>query len=200
MKWVMGIVVSLVAIVGVIALIGYFLPVSHQASRGAEFGRSPQEVFALISDLPHYQDWWPEFDTHVVVVESVPPTRLVTKIVDETAFGGTWTMDIEPTPAGARLTITERGEVYNVVFRTLSRFVFGHTTTIESCLEAAKKKLSAHLDKNQFPTRITSRPESRPDRHHFPAGLFTSARPASWRSVPATSGGRHLNARESPRG
>jgi hypothetical protein len=66
----------------------------------------------------------------------------VTRIVGETAFGGTWTMAVERTPSGSRLTITERGEVYNPIFRTLSKFVFGHTSTMESCLKAAAKKLT----------------------------------------------------------
>ena len=143
MRWAKWIAVSLVAIVALAALVGSFLPVGHEASRSAEFSRPPQEVFALISDVPNYKQWWPEGETRVAVVESVPPTRFVTKIVDETAFGGTWTMEIVPTPAGARLTITERGEIYNVIFRTLSRFVFGYTGTMESCLTAAQKKLAA---------------------------------------------------------
>jgi len=143
MKWLLRGVASVIAVVGLVALIGYFLPVNHEASRSAEFNKSPQEVFALVSDLPNYQQWWPESETKVAVVESAPPARLVTRIVDETAFGGTWTMEIVPTPTGSRLTITERGEVYNVIFRTLSKFVFGHTGTMESCLTAAQKRLSS---------------------------------------------------------
>ena len=69
------------------------------------------------------------------------PRRFVTRIVGETAFGGTWTMEIVPISTGSRLTITERGEIYNPIFRTLARFVFGHTSTMESCLTAARKKL-----------------------------------------------------------
>jgi hypothetical protein len=142
MRWVIGIVVALVALVGIVALIGYFLPVKHEASRSAEFNRPPADVFALIADLPNYPSWWPEGTVKVAVVESTPPTRFVTKIVEETAFGGTWTMEIVPTPGGSRLTITERGEIYNVIFRTLSRFVFGYTSTIDGCLEAAKRRLN----------------------------------------------------------
>lgn len=141
MRWVIGLVISVTAIVGVIALIGYFLPVGHQATRSAEFTRPPIEVFALVSDLPNYKQWWQESETKVAVVESVPPSRFVTKIVDETAFGGTWTMEIVATSNGSRLTITEHGEVYNVIFRALSRFVFGHTGTMESCLKAAQQRL-----------------------------------------------------------
>ena len=40
------------------------------------------------------------------------------------------------------MTITERGEIYNVIFRALSKFVFGYTSTMESCLAAAQKKLA----------------------------------------------------------
>jgi hypothetical protein len=142
MKWILWTVVSLIAVVGVVALIGYFLPVGHEASRSAEINRPPAEVFALVSDLGNYPSWWPESEIKVAVVESVPPTRFVTKIVGETAFGGTWTMEISPTPNGSRLTITERGEIYNLIFRTLAKFVFGYTSTMDECLSAAKKKLA----------------------------------------------------------
>ena len=50
-------------------------------------------------------------------------------------------MEIVPTPKGSRLTITERGEIYNPIFRTLARFVFGYSSTLESCLKAVEKKL-----------------------------------------------------------
>jgi hypothetical protein len=143
MKWLMRSVIALVAIVGIIALVGYFLPMSHEASRSADFNKPPEVVFALISDLNNYSTWWPENETDVEVVESIPPTKFVTRIVGETDFGGTWTMQIEPTSVGSRLTITERGEVYNPMFRTLATFVFGHTSTMESCLAAAQKRLTS---------------------------------------------------------
>jgi len=142
MKIAIWIVLSLLAVLGVVALIGYFLPVNHEASRSAEFSKPPAEVFALISDLQNYPTWWPEGTVKVAVVESVAPSRFVTKIVDETAFGGTWTIEIAPVGNGSRLTVTERGEVYNVIFRTLSRFVFGYTGTMDSFLAAARKKLT----------------------------------------------------------
>ncbi len=46
-----------------------------------------------------------------------------------------------PTGSGSRVTITERGEIYNPIFRTLARFVFGYTSTMETCLEKAKGRL-----------------------------------------------------------
>ena len=136
------IVVSLIAVVGIVALIGFFLPVGHEASRSAEFNKPPDVVFALIADPNSYSGWWSGAQVKTAVVESVPPKKLVTKIVDETQFGGTWTWEITPTPNGSRMTITERGEIYNVVFRTLAKYVFGYTGTMDSFLEAAKKKLT----------------------------------------------------------
>jgi len=136
------IVVSLIAVVGIVALIGFFLPVGHEASRSAEFNKPPEVVFALIADPNSYGGWWSGAQLKTAVVESVPPKKLVTKIVDETQFGGTWTWEITPTPNGSRMTITERGEIYNVVFRTLAKYVFGYTGTMDSFLEAAKKKLA----------------------------------------------------------
>ena len=142
MKWILWIVVSLVAVIGVIAFVGYLLPVNHEASRSAEFNKPPDAVYALMSDLKNYPAWWPENEVNVEVVEAAPPTKFVTRIVGESAFGGTWTMDIAPTPNGSRLTITERGEIYNPIFRSLAKFVFGHASEMESCLAAARKKLA----------------------------------------------------------
>jgi hypothetical protein len=141
MVWVIRIVIGLIVMVGVVALVGWMLPVKHEATRSADFKRPPEIVFALISDLDNYLKWWPEGTVKVAVVERVPPSRFVTRIVGETAFGGTWTIEIVPTPEGSRMTVTEHGEVYNVIFRALSRFVFGHTSTIESFLAAAKAQL-----------------------------------------------------------
>lgn len=142
MKWILRSIVGLIGVVGVIALIGYCLPVAHEASRSAELNKPPDQVFALIADPNRYQGWWDGAEVKTEIVERVPPTKLVTKIVGETQFGGTWTFDIAPTPNGSRLTITERGEIYNVIFRALAKYAFGYTGTMESFLEAVKMKLN----------------------------------------------------------
>ena len=110
MKWLIYAAVFLTTVAGVIAVIGYFLPVGHEASRSAELTKAPQDVYALVSDLNGYSTWWPENETSVEVIEAVPPSKFVTRIVGETAFGGTWTIEIVPTRSGSRLTITERGK------------------------------------------------------------------------------------------
>jgi hypothetical protein len=141
-KWILRIALGLAAVIGTVALVGYFLPVAHEAWRSAEFNEPPETVYALISDLKNYSSWWPENEVAVEAVEASPPSRFVTRIVGESAFGGTWTWAIEQTPNGARATVTERGEIYNPIFRTLARFVFGYTGSMESCLTAAQRRLS----------------------------------------------------------
>ena len=51
---------------------------------------------------------------------------------------------VTPEGSGTRLTITERGEVYNPVFRFMSRFVFGHTASLDRFAESLRAHLSAH--------------------------------------------------------
>ena len=142
MKWILWTIVAFISVVGVVALVGYFMPVGHVASRTADFNKPPEQVFALMSNPATYQQWWDGATVKSEVVESAPPGKIVTKVVGETQFGGTWTIEIAPIPTGSRVTITERGEIYNVVFRALSKFVFGYTGTMESCLAAAQKKLA----------------------------------------------------------
>ena len=142
MKSILWAVGGIIGLASLVALVGWFLPIGHQASRSAEFNKPPEQVFALIANPDSYESWWDGADVKTAVVESVPPTKLVTKIVGETQFGGTWTIEITPTTTGSRMTVTERGEIYNVVFRALARYVFGYTATMDSFLTAARANLN----------------------------------------------------------
>jgi hypothetical protein len=51
-------------------------------------------------------------------------------------YGGQWTYELEPQGLQTALRITEDGEIYNPVFRFVSRFVMGHTATIDNYLRA----------------------------------------------------------------
>jgi len=80
------------------------------------------------------------------IVESQPPTLLKRAIADKSLpFGGTWTWNIQPAGEGSSVTITENGEVYNPIFRFVSRFVIGHTRGIDKYLAM----LEAAIDGNQ---------------------------------------------------
>jgi hypothetical protein len=78
-----------------------------------------------------------------VVEQSVPNQRLVTRIADKALpFGGSWTYELTPTQTGTSLRVTENGEVYNPVFRFMSRFVFGHQRTMDGYLADLEKRLT----------------------------------------------------------
>ena len=62
----------------------------------------------------------------------VPNERLVTRISDPSLpFGGAWTYEVIPSGESTTLRITEDGEVYNPLFRFVSRIIMGHTATLD---------------------------------------------------------------------
>jgi hypothetical protein len=159
----------LLASIFLIVIVGYFLPVAHVASRSILLRQKPESVFALISNFKDEPSW--RSDVREVemladedgrttfrekgmrgamtmeVVESSPPRRQITRIVGkDLPFGGVWILDVLPAEGGCRLNITERGEVYNPVFRFVSRFMIGYDGTMDTYLRNVARKFgeSAH--------------------------------------------------------
>ena len=120
---------GLIATVAIAATaIGAMLPKAHTASRSVAINRTPADLFAHIRKRT-------ASEKEYVLVSEEAPRRIVTRVVDGMPYGGTWTIDLEPDGSGTRVTVVERGEVYNPLFRFLSRFVFGHTATIDRYLK-----------------------------------------------------------------
>jgi uncharacterized protein YndB with AHSA1/START domain len=161
LKW-LGIAVLLLGLlVGLMALIGFSLPQDHVASRTATFNKPVADVWSTITDVDAFPRWrsgisrvevlgrqplrWREHGSDTLtfqVVESQPPSRLVTEIADtDLPFGGRWIYELKASGQATELTITEQGQVYNPVFRFISRFVMGHTATIDAYLRDLEKAL-----------------------------------------------------------
>ena len=148
---------ALVSLLLAVVAFGYALPVAHVATGEAQLTAPPERVFAVVHGVEDYAKWRSDVEAVEIVARapklqwrergdngtiafelegSDPPRQMVTRIADRTLpFGGSWTFVLQPSGAGTRLTITENGEVYNPLFRVMSRFVFGHTATIEKYLE-----------------------------------------------------------------
>jgi hypothetical protein len=120
-----------VLVLGVFGL-GAWLPAAHVATRSTRVPVRPETVWGLINDPVATNGWGGNVKTEVV--EQDEPRLLVTKIVGESAYGGTWTFEIAPEGHDAStLTITERGEVYNPLYRAVMR-AMGPTRTIDAYL------------------------------------------------------------------
>lgn len=161
MLWIaLYIVAGLVGLVIVVAVIGWFLPRDHVATRTATLPTAPDVVWRALTDLDAQVRWRrglrrvehlspTRFREHggqgaitFEIVEDRAPTRRVTRIADDKLpFGGRWIFELEPAGTGTKLTITEDGFIKNPVFRFLSKTVFSTTATLEHFLA----DLAAHL-------------------------------------------------------
>jgi uncharacterized protein YndB with AHSA1/START domain len=180
MKWALMVGGVVVALIAVVIIIGAMLPRDHVAAMSARIAAAPDAVWSAISEPTAFPSWrkdvktvdllaptptgpsWREHSSQgaitFVVDTAEPPRRLVTRITDKNLpFGGSWDYVVEPDGSSAsRVTIIERGSVYNPLFRFVSRFIMGHTATIDAYLRA----LSKHFGDETTPTAVTPAGES----------------------------------------
>jgi len=163
MKWLLIIVGVLIGIFALAWMIGAMLPRDHVATRMARYSQPPEKIWQAITAAEAFPSWrtgvtavkrlpeenglagWVETSSFgempLRVVESDAPRRLVLRIAsDELPFGGTWTYEVTAVDGGATLRITEDGFVKPALFRFMSRFLFGHTATMEQYLKDLGKK------------------------------------------------------------
>jgi len=155
MKILLLIVGSLVSLILLVIIIGLMLPKRHVATRAARYHTSPEALFVLITGP---QNWRPDLLQSVESTDSAgrrfvqetsrnkevityelldiqPPTSVKRKIVTQNLpYSGSWTFTLQPAGEDTLVRITEDGEVSNPVFRFVSRFILGHTATIDSYL------------------------------------------------------------------
>jgi Polyketide cyclase / dehydrase and lipid transport len=156
----------------IVSAIGYTLPVAHTATRERSYSASVDRLFAAVANVGEYPRWrrgvksvevlppqagkdrFRETGSNGVLTyvldERVVPQRIVSRIAATgLPFGGRWTYDFSPDPAGSRLRITEDGEVYNPLFRFMARYVFGHERTMTEYLDDLERYMAASQDRAQ---------------------------------------------------
>ncbi len=132
------------------------------------WAKTPHEVYAVVRDFASAPTWRTDLKAVDVlepvegrirfqeeskngrityeVIEDVANEKLVTRIVDrDLGYFGSWSYEFLPADNGTRLRIVENGEVANVLFRFMSRFVFGHTATMDTYLHALGRKFGADV-------------------------------------------------------
>jgi hypothetical protein len=160
MKILLIVAAGIAVLVGGIVVTGLLLPKAHVASRSASFHARQEQLFSLISGP---QNWRPDVVRYEIVptsdgrelvrettrhgepityelLDRLPPKSLTRGIATPNLpYSGSWTFSLQPSGQGTIVRITEHGEVYNPVFRFVSRFVMGHTHTIDAYLQALAK-------------------------------------------------------------
>jgi uncharacterized protein YndB with AHSA1/START domain len=154
---------GIAAPIAIVTAVGWLLPKGHVASRRARFRQSPEAIWEALTNFAAFPSWRPGVTTvealpardgHVFfrekgkfgeitmeIMEAVRPARLVGRIADgHLPFGGSWTYLISAERDATILTITEDGEVFNPIYRFVSRFVVGHHRTVDDYLKALGKK------------------------------------------------------------
>jgi len=174
MLWVWIIGGVLAGLVLLVVVVGSLLPKEHVASRSIQLAQPPEAVWATITDFARQPTWRPELRSVELVseengqpiwreipkrgmpmtlqtMEADQPRRLVRRIADpKLPFGGRWIYELEPADGGCRLTITEQGEVYNPVFRFISRCFIDMASTIAGY----QKNLAAHFGQQVEPQPV----------------------------------------------
>lgn len=164
MKYILVALGVIVAVVLIVVVVGALLPKQHHATRAARFHQPPETIWAATTNYQEFPSWrsnlkrveaiqssnslpaWREVDSHnqalpMQTLALDAPRRMVTEIADPSLpFGGTWTTEIAPVDDGCIVRITENGEVRNPIFRFMSRFVFGYTSTMEMYLRDLGEK------------------------------------------------------------
>ncbi|HLA13245.1 MAG TPA: SRPBCC family protein [Pyrinomonadaceae bacterium] len=185
MKFIIIIATSIVGLflifMAAIAMIFARLPKEHAVTRSILLNRPPSEVYTVVHDFASMPKWrsdvqqvevttqpdgrihFRETGKHGIVnfelTEDVPEERMVTRITDtDLGYSGSWTYVFTAEGNLTRVTITENGEVSNILFRFFSRYVFGHTATIDGYLTS----LAKHFGETRTP------PIDSPDCFHSP--------------------------------
>jgi uncharacterized protein YndB with AHSA1/START domain len=157
--------IFLLAVLIVVA-IGYSLPQNHSASRERAFSATADALFTQITSPASYPEWrtgvsrvemLPPVNGHVsfretsggdditfVMEIAEPGRRVVSRIADTNLpFGGKWTYELTPSAGGTALRITEDGEVYNPLFRFISRFILGHYSSIDLFMNDLERRVAS---------------------------------------------------------
>lgn len=164
-KWAAGIVAVPVALAAVVYGVGAMLPRDHVASAEAIVAARPADVAVLVRDVERQPRWRGSVDSIEVLgrrpggglryversgsdsitfdfAEEVPGARFRSTIADPALpFGGAWTISLAPAATGTRISLEERGEVRDPLYRFFSRFVFGHEGTMRAYLADLERAL-----------------------------------------------------------
>jgi hypothetical protein len=169
MRWVKRAIlpfVSLIVLLLAVAWIrGSFLPIHHRTSVAGEVNAPTDKVWQLITSVPSQPSWrtglqyveplpanagkehWREHLAHnqtmdFIADETIPSTRRVVRLdLPNGSYTGSWIYELSPaaTPGKTQVTITEDGDIYPALYRTLMQDVIGMKSNLNQYLTDLQK-------------------------------------------------------------
>ena len=149
----------------------------HSVSRKAHFNHRPEALWEIIADIQGQVAWredlrqverlpdkngrqmWRETGKRGAAVDvrgrSSLPRLDSSSDASRTRTcrsGVAGTLEIGEYGEVTSLTITEDGEIYNPIFRFMSRFVIGQTATIDGYLRSLGKRLGVEVTRSRRPS------------------------------------------------
>ena len=157
MKILLVVAGAMIVIIVLVVALGYLLPRHHVATRAAVYHATPDQLYVYIAGP---QNWRPDVlhsefgngpngqrilrestrdgsNMTYEITSATPPVSLTRRIIGKNLpFDGSWTYTLSTSPSGTSVRITEDANIYNPVFRFMSRFVLGYTGTMDKYLQA----------------------------------------------------------------
>ena len=160
-------IISLILVILLVWFIGGRLPQRHEVMVSANIDANIQSVWRLLNDFKAYPEWrpsitqvqrmpdyqgnevWQESDRHgndvaYATIESVSNQRITRRIVTkDLPYAGQWILELSPTSTGCRLNITEQGEIYNVLYKIIGKYIIGYDASIKRFIADVETRLAS---------------------------------------------------------
>jgi len=158
MYWILLVMAGIVSLVIAVVVGGVITPRAHEVSRTMLLPAPIASVWAVIRDVAHYAEWrdgvvsseivdadqsqlrWCESSDVGVLTFGVtmdhPMTDFSARVLDrDLAYTREWSWRLTSTGDGTRVTMTERGEVPNVISRFIVAHITGHARGVDRYLK-----------------------------------------------------------------
>jgi hypothetical protein len=153
-------VLSILALIAFVFIIGLFLPKQRAFVKTADFKSPPEKVFQIVTDFEHQTSWRSDVqaikvidqDTWTEVPKKGTPITFKIKekvqnqlfeigIIEPNSFNGYWVGNFEQTPTGTKCIFKEVVIIKNPFFRVISSIFVDLDKTMETYMTDLKTKL-----------------------------------------------------------
>lgn len=142
----------------VLALIGILLPKQHIANSSVEINADINEVWDKLNHVLKSAEWRSDvksveqneaWNNHFAytenlkqgtkisfaVIHKIEKEKIIKKIIHNKNFGGEWEIQLSGSSKKCRVQITERGEIFNPLFRLFAKYFYDTSATINIYLK-----------------------------------------------------------------